>query len=132
MRPEPDGHQLACLYPGNMEDSEARVSPSGRSFHQSLKLFPRGELKVAEVTSRFTGVDEFTSLVSSFGFKLESKASSIMRGYDLFANGQQDERNTHFALFEFKKVSRRSKAQKDISKALPRGNVLKPCEYKRR
>ena len=32
----------------------------------------RGELKIAEVASRFTDVDAFTSLISSIGFKLKS------------------------------------------------------------
>ncbi|KAI0722197.1 methyltransferase-domain-containing protein [Cerioporus squamosus] len=75
-----------------------------------------GELKVAEVTSRFTDADDFVSFVSSLGFKLQSK----------------DERNTHFALFEFKKVPRQPIADKDWTKLLSRGNILKPCEYKRR
>ncbi|KAI1789045.1 methyltransferase-domain-containing protein [Ganoderma leucocontextum] len=79
-------------------------------------LRPGGELKIAEVTSRFVSTDEFTSFVSSFGFKLKSK----------------DERNTHFALFEFKKVPRKPKTGKDWEKLLSRGNILKPCEYKRR
>lgn len=33
----------------------------------------RGELKIAEVTSRFSSIDKFISLVSSFGFKLTLK-----------------------------------------------------------
>ncbi|KAM5534901.1 hypothetical protein V8D89_011456 [Ganoderma adspersum] len=79
-------------------------------------LRPGGELKIAEVTSRFVSTDEFKSFVSAFGFKLKSK----------------DERNTHFALFEFKKVPRKPKTGKEWEKLLSRGNILKPCEYKRR
>ncbi|TBU49052.1 methyltransferase-domain-containing protein [Dichomitus squalens] len=79
-------------------------------------LRPEGELKIAEVTSRFASVNDFTSFVASFGFKLKSK----------------DERNTHFALFEFKKVPRKPKVEKDWEKLLSRGGILKPCEYKRR
>ncbi|KAI0650171.1 methyltransferase-domain-containing protein [Trametes meyenii] len=75
-----------------------------------------GEFKIAEVTSRFTDVTEFTSFISSFGFKLVSK----------------DERNTHFTLFEFKKTSRKSKSDKEWKKIMSRGDILKPCEYKRR
>ncbi|KAI0363572.1 hypothetical protein BV20DRAFT_975557 [Pilatotrama ljubarskyi] len=75
-----------------------------------------GEFKIAEVASRFTNVDEFTSFISSFGFKLKSK----------------DERNTHFTLFEFKKVPRKAKSEKDWKKLMARASILKPCEYKRR
>ncbi|GBE79347.1 25S rRNA (adenine(645)-N(1))-methyltransferase [Sparassis crispa] len=75
-----------------------------------------GELKIAEVASRFTDVDEFTSVVSSIGFRLKSK----------------DDSNTHFTLFEFKKVARKAKGEKEWEKLLARGSVLKPCEYKRR
>ncbi|KAI0751493.1 methyltransferase-domain-containing protein [Daedaleopsis nitida] len=75
-----------------------------------------GELRIAEVTSRFTSVDEFVSFVSSFGFKVKAK----------------DERNTHFTLFEFKKIPRKPKSEKDWEKLSSRGSILKPCEYKRR
>ncbi|CDO74622.1 hypothetical protein BN946_scf184325.g9 [Trametes cinnabarina] len=75
-----------------------------------------GELKIAEVASRLSSVDDFASFVSSFGFKLKSK----------------DERNTHFTLFEFKKAPRKMKTDKEWRKLMSRGNILKPCEYKRR
>ncbi|KAI0356492.1 hypothetical protein OH77DRAFT_1423426 [Trametes cingulata] len=75
-----------------------------------------GEFKIAEVASRFTSVDEFTSFICSFGFKLKSK----------------DERNTHFTLFEFTRIPRKSKSEKDWKKLMARANILKPCEYKRR
>ncbi|RPD66708.1 hypothetical protein L226DRAFT_476515 [Lentinus tigrinus ALCF2SS1-7] len=75
-----------------------------------------GEFKVAEVTSRFTAVDDFVSFISSLGFKLKSK----------------DERNTHFTLFEFKKIPRQPIADKEWAKLVSRGSILKPCEYKRR
>ncbi|EIW61792.1 25S rRNA (adenine645-N1)-methyltransferase [Trametes versicolor FP-101664 SS1] len=75
-----------------------------------------GELKVAEVASRFSSVDEFTSFVCSFGFTLKSK----------------DDRNTHFTLFEFEKASRKLKSEKEWKKLMARGAILKPCEYKRR
>ncbi|KZT12864.1 uncharacterized protein LAESUDRAFT_753905 [Laetiporus sulphureus 93-53] len=75
-----------------------------------------GELKIAEVASRFTDVDDFVSFVCSFGFRLKSK----------------DDTNSHFTLFEFKKIARKPKSQKEWSKLLSRGSILKPCEYKRR
>ncbi|KAI0637944.1 methyltransferase-domain-containing protein [Trametes polyzona] len=75
-----------------------------------------GEFKVAEVASRFTSVEDFTTFISAFGFKLKSK----------------DDRNTHFTLFEFKKVPRKPKSEKEWQKLMSRGSILKPCEYKRR
>ncbi|KAJ7228790.1 methyltransferase-domain-containing protein [Mycena pura] len=72
-----------------------------------------GELKIAEVASRFTDVEEFIKVVSSVGFKLQSKSDS----------------NTHFTLFEFMKVPCTGK---EWAAVMAKGNVLKPCEYKRR
>lgn len=44
----------------------------------------------------------------------------------------QDDRNSHFTLFEFKKIARKAKGEKEWAKLLAKGSVLKPCEYKRR
>lgn len=79
-------------------------------------LKPLGELKIAEVTSRFTDVGDFQSLVSSIGFRLRSKNND----------------NTHFTLFEFTKLPRKGKAEKEWTKILSKAGTLKPCEYKRR
>ncbi|KIL00275.1 hypothetical protein PAXRUDRAFT_821814 [Paxillus rubicundulus Ve08.2h10] len=79
-------------------------------------LRPGGELKIAEVASRFTNVDDFTSLISSLGFKLQNK----------------DDRNSHFTLFQFKKVASGAVSAEEWSVTMSRGGVLKPCEYKRR
>ncbi|KAI0770743.1 methyltransferase-domain-containing protein [Irpex lacteus] len=79
-----------------------------------LKL--KGDLKIAEVTSRFTDMEAFVSVVSAVGFKLKSK----------------DDSNTHFILFEFVKVTRPNKTDKEWQKLMERGSILKPCEYKRR
>ncbi|KAG1762245.1 methyltransferase-domain-containing protein [Suillus occidentalis] len=65
-------------------------------------LKPGGELKIAEVASRFTDVDEF------------------------------NDHNSHFTLFDFKKVARTSRTDKEWSIVISNGGVLKPCEYKRR
>ncbi|KAJ6629124.1 methyltransferase-domain-containing protein [Mycena sp. CBHHK59/15] len=75
-----------------------------------------GELKIAEVASRFTDVEEFTKVIASIGFKLKSK----------------DDANTHFTLFEFKKVPSLGKREKEWAAISLKGDVLKPCEYKRR
>ncbi|KIK65394.1 hypothetical protein GYMLUDRAFT_219386 [Collybiopsis luxurians FD-317 M1] len=97
------------------------LSLMSKNWPQSIReawriLKPSGELKIAEVTSRFLDLGNFVSLISSMGFKLKFK----------------DERNTHFTLFEFKKVPRKFKSEKEWGAILSQGNVLKPCEYKRR
>ncbi|KAI0053072.1 hypothetical protein FA95DRAFT_1552962 [Auriscalpium vulgare] len=79
-------------------------------------LRPGGELKIAEVASRFTDAEQFNSTIASFGFRFKST----------------DDSNTHFTLFEFKKIPRKAKSDKEWSKLLSRGDLLKPCEYKRR
>ncbi|KAI0291704.1 methyltransferase-domain-containing protein [Russula brevipes] len=79
-------------------------------------LRPGGELRIAEVTSRFTNVQQFQSFVKSFGFKHEST----------------DHSNTHFTLFEFQKTTRKPRGEKEWNELLTKGDILKPCEYKRR
>ncbi|KAF8351317.1 methyltransferase-domain-containing protein [Amanita rubescens] len=101
------------------------LSLMGTNWPNSLReawrvLKPNGELFVAEVASRFTNVDQFLSLVGSIGFKLKSKRD------------KQDESNTHFTLFEFKKIVRQKPSEKEWTKVLGKATILKPCEYKRR
>ncbi|EEB99412.1 hypothetical protein MPER_00918, partial [Moniliophthora perniciosa FA553] len=79
-------------------------------------LKPNGDLKIAEVASRFIDVERFVSLISSIGFKLKSK----------------DDQNTHFTLFNFKKTARKYRSDKEWSGILAQSDILKPCEYKRR
>ncbi|CAA7259906.1 unnamed protein product [Cyclocybe aegerita] len=85
-----------------------------REVWRVLKL--GGELHIAEVTSRFTDIEQFQGLIGSIGFRSKAK----------------DESNTHFILFEFVKVSRMGKTEKDWAKLLTRSTFLQPCEYKRR
>ncbi|KAF8897406.1 ribosomal RNA-processing protein 8 [Infundibulicybe gibba] len=75
-----------------------------------------GELKIAEVASRFRSIDEFQALVASIGFQLKSKDTS----------------NSHFSLFEFKKVPCGRKSEKEWANLSSKGGILKACEYKRR
>lgn len=44
----------------------------------------------------------------------------------------QDDSNSHFTLFEFKKVARKAKNENEWAKLMSKGDLLKPCEYKRR
>ncbi|RUP47814.1 methyltransferase-domain-containing protein [Jimgerdemannia flammicorona] len=95
-------------------------------------LKPNGELKIAEVVSRFSDVDAFVDVLSAIGFDLVSK----------------DDSNTMFILFDFVK---RAGADGDGSKkhgdgkgkggaaggTLPQAlrkaeELLKPCLYKKR
>ncbi|KAG9003348.1 25S rRNA (adenine645-N1)-methyltransferase [Tulasnella sp. JGI-2019a] len=78
-----------------------------------------GELKIAEVTSRFTDVDAFVSAVSDLGFKLL----------------QKEHPTTHFTLFDFKAAQPPSSqpSTKEWQATLKSSQrLLKPCEYKRR
>lgn len=43
-----------------------------------LAFLTRGELKIAEVTSRFTDMEAFVSVVSAVGFKLKSKVHHLL------------------------------------------------------
>ncbi|THH33567.1 hypothetical protein EUX98_g517 [Antrodiella citrinella] len=92
-----------------------------------------GELKVAEVASRFTDVDAFTSLICSIGFELLSSVSrAYFHGSPPSYFEEQDDSSTHFTLFEFVKIARKPKNEKDWTRIMSGGDVLKPCEYKRR
>ena len=95
-----------------------------------------GELQIAEVTSRFTNIQQFLDLVNSIGFRLKSKVGSCNHGRfsqtDCLISTIQDESNSHFILFEFIKVARTAKTQQEWTQLLSKGEVLKPCEYKRR
>jgi hypothetical protein len=51
---------------------------------------------------------------------------------DCFFLTIQDESNSHFILFEFTKVARTAKTEQEWTLLLSKGEVLKPCEYKRR
>ncbi|BGP25013.1 25S rRNA (adenine645-N1)-methyltransferase [Rhodotorula toruloides] len=78
-----------------------------------------GVLKIAEVTSRFTSVDEFVKLVSAMGFSLKHK----------------DESNTHFLLLDFvKKAGPDARESPHMVDEHTRkaSTLLSPCIYKRR
>ncbi|KAL5530539.1 RRP8 [Sanghuangporus sanghuang] len=76
-----------------------------------------GELKIAEVASRFTNVDRFTSVICSIGFRLVHR----------------DERNSHFSLFDFERTEHSKDLEDKVwQKILTCGDALQPCEYKKR
>ncbi|BGP32460.1 25S rRNA (adenine645-N1)-methyltransferase [Rhodotorula toruloides] len=78
-----------------------------------------GLLKIAEVTSRFTSVDDFVKLVSALGFSLKHK----------------DESNTHFLLLDFDKNAgpdAREDPHKVDEHTRKASTLLNPCIYKRR
>ncbi|EGU11681.1 Ribosomal RNA-processing protein 8 [Rhodotorula toruloides ATCC 204091] len=78
-----------------------------------------GLLKIAEVTSRFTSVDDFVKLVSALGFSLK----------------HEDESNTHFLLLDFVKKNgpdAREDPHKVDEHTRKASTLLNPCIYKRR
>ncbi|KAG8898824.1 25S rRNA (adenine645-N1)-methyltransferase [Tulasnella sp. 403] len=76
-----------------------------------------GELKIAEVTSRFTDINAFISMVSSIGFQLI----------------RQEQPTSHFTLFDFKVAAPSNPSPKEWKAVMKKGaSLLKPCEYKRR
>ncbi|WAQ86521.1 hypothetical protein PtA15_7A247 [Puccinia triticina] len=99
----------------------------GMIFEARRILKQDGELRIAEVTSRFVDVDLFVTFIKSLGF----------------SNLSQDQSNTHFILFKFKKAAL-ANSEKDLSSVnllspktklelIETGRkLLKPCIYKRR
>ncbi|KAF4574842.1 25S rRNA (adenine645-N1)-methyltransferase [Pleurotus pulmonarius] len=81
-------------------------------------LKPDGELKIAEVASRFKDVKEFIALINSYGFRVKK--------------GSKDKSNSHFTFFTFVKTPRASKTDEEWRKIYAKSDLLKPCEYKRR
>ncbi|EGG04864.1 uncharacterized protein MELLADRAFT_78249 [Melampsora larici-populina 98AG31] len=86
-----------------------------------------GQLKIAEVTSRFVDINKFIDFIKLIGFSTPT----------------QDQSNTHFILFEFKKSIRKNPIQlnmnhiydqpNELDHLIKRGEkLLKPCIYKRR
>ncbi|KAI8050889.1 methyltransferase-domain-containing protein, partial [Syncephalis plumigaleata] len=89
-------------------------------------LRPGGELKVAEVKSRFTSVDRFVKILTSMGFELQHK----------------DDKNKMFICFDFTKgkaidtnqssKNNKNKTAKETRPLRDNELILKPCIYKRR
>ncbi|KAI9358321.1 methyltransferase-domain-containing protein [Zopfochytrium polystomum] len=77
-----------------------------------------GQLKIAEVVSRFSDLDRFIKAVERIGFKFVAK----------------DTRNKMFVLFEFTKSTRIMALLNEVleSTAAEKVPLLKPCIYKRR
>ncbi|KAA1067212.1 25S rRNA (adenine645-N1)-methyltransferase [Puccinia graminis f. sp. tritici] len=88
-----------------------------------------GELRIAEVTSRFVDVDLFVTFIKSIGF----------------SNPTKDQSNTHFILFKFKKLplalAKNHRDSSSVDLLNPKSKLeliqtgqklLKPCIYKRR
>lgn len=64
------------MHSRSLEDIETRVRASLSHCAGNL-ISSRGELKIAEVASRFPDLDEFVSLISSIGFKIKAKVKSV-------------------------------------------------------
>ena len=73
---ESHGVELAEMYTRSLEGSQTDVRSTPPFFphiESEQMACCRGQLKIAEVSSRFENVDQFVSLVSSVGFKFKSK-----------------------------------------------------------
>ena len=75
MRPKSHGFELAGVHTRGLENSqtEVRSIPSLSSDRSGPMGHYSGQLKIAEVSSRFENVDQFVSLISLVGFKFKSK-----------------------------------------------------------
>lgn len=101
------------------------LSLMGVNFIQFLKEAHRilkqgGKLKIAEVVSRFTDMNEFIATLNNMGFKLLKK----------------NDKNKMFVLFEFKKLDKNennnSKKNNTNAGTDDEKVLLKPCLYKKR
>lgn len=127
--------RLDTMHKGDVAHPEARVSTEITIYRRASSTLYRGELKIAEVTSRFTDVHQFATIIGDLGFKLISKVGLPLdktRPLNLTTLGHQDESNTHFTLFEFRKVARPPLGDRKWDDLRGKHGVLKPCEYKRR
>eukprot|EP01083_Nonionella_stella_P051643 137112_1 len=95
------------------------LSLMGTNFHQYLIeahriLKPKGLLKIAEVRSRFYGINKFEKFLNRTGFDVVAK----------------DLDNTHFALFHCGKSAQ--KRCQTFPLNFDAKTILKPCSYKKR
>lgn len=95
-----------------------------------------GELKIAEVASRFKDVKEFIALINSYGFRVKkgSKVSLFLLPCAIrrLTFNLKDKSNSHFTFFTFVKTPRAPKTDEEWQKIYAKSDLLKPCEYKRR
>lgn len=74
---------MGTNWPMCLREAWRILKPESVSFSSIRCYFPtqfnwcRGELKIAEVTSRFTDVEEFKDLVASIGFRFKSKVCHV-------------------------------------------------------
>jgi hypothetical protein len=89
----------------------------------------RGELRIAEVVSRFTALDDFTKSLAVLGFKLIHKDDTnkmfVMLDFKIIGNGGRPP----FA-GKGKSKGKDGAKGKPVTPTAP--NALKPCIYKKR
>ncbi len=108
----------------------------GSGLSSCSRLSHSGELKIAEVTSRFTNHEDFVDVVCCLGFQLIERVR-IEHGLPrlLAHDHPQIDKGTHFTLYDFKVSAPPATPwnAKEWKAILSRGRAaLKPCEYKRR
>ncbi|CAG8769766.1 4203_t:CDS:2, partial [Acaulospora morrowiae] len=76
-------------------------------------LKPQGELKIAEVASRFSNVDVFIEVLAEIGFNFVKK----------------DDTNKMFIMLDFIKAQPQKQRK---SRLINVSDLLRPCTYKKR
>ncbi|KAF9093506.1 25S rRNA (adenine645-N1)-methyltransferase [Mortierella sp. AM989] len=116
------------------------LSLMGTDFLKFLKearrvLKPNGQLKIAEVISRFTDVDAFVSALKSLGFQLKHSDSSN-KMFILFDFVKPDPSLANSSSKKNKKGSKKQKVEEESTLEevddLDGASLLKPCIYKKR
>ena len=96
-----------------------------------------GELKIAEVVSRFSDINTFIEVLSELGFKLVKKVRKIIFYKQMIVQVKQalnfyfiqDDTNIMFIMFDFVKTKSRKTKKSKLYNAT---DLLKPCVYKKR
>ncbi|KAG0011816.1 25S rRNA (adenine645-N1)-methyltransferase, partial [Entomortierella chlamydospora] len=116
------------------------LSLMGTDFLRFLKeahrvLKPNGQLKIAEVISRFTDVDAFVSALKALGFELKHSDSSN-KMFILFDFIKPDPKLANDKSKKSKKGNKKQKVEEETEdidvEELDGSSLLKPCIYKKR
>jgi ribosomal RNA-processing protein 8 len=101
----------------------------------------RGQLKIAEVASRFVDLDQFVKCIEEVGFESVSKVSplpspshcSYSRLDSLLTFISQDTTNTHFVMLDFVRTTSGEFLPREKNAITAKAkDLLRPCVYKKR
>ncbi|KAF9360225.1 25S rRNA (adenine645-N1)-methyltransferase [Mortierella sp. AD094] len=128
------------LQDGSVDVAIFCLSLMGTDFLKFLKeahrvLKPNGQLKIAEVISRFTDVDAFVSALKALGFELKHSDSSN-KMFILFDFIKPDPNLANSKSKKSKKGNKKQKVEEETEdvdvEELDGSSLLKPCIYKKR